>query len=315
MSERKKVDRLYVDRRDIKDFNRLKDNDSPFAGSQNKDVFLAAMVIGYHEGSRLELKHKEGYVREEYLTKEDLALIRSIAVSEEGNLNVLLDKQKVFSIAEEYAAGGIKLLKARVFSGEYGSYSKKLESELLRTHEKIAETQPKESQTLEEMANLSVIDLVKSGETDTLEFKSSLIWDYKKKQKNKLMAMIVAKVVSSFMNSNGGILLIGVDNNKNTLGLDRDLAQLESGSLDEFELYFTNVVIKYLGKISRPYVDIKFDNVGEKKLAVIRVRKSPRPVYVKYKDRTEFYIRAGNSSQPLDINEATQYINDHWPNL
>ena len=108
MSEVKKVDRLYVDRRDIKEFNRLKDRDSPFAGSQNKDVFLAAMVVGYHEGSRLELKQKEGYVREEYLSPEDLALIRSIAVSEEESLNVLLDKQKVFSIAEEYAAGGIK---------------------------------------------------------------------------------------------------------------------------------------------------------------------------------------------------------------
>ena len=315
MSERKKVDRLYVDKRDIKDFNRLKDKDSPFAGSQNKDVFLAAMVIGHHEGSRLELKKKEGYVREEYLTAEDLALIRAIAVSEEGSLNVLLDKQKVFSIAEEYAAGGIKLLKARAFSGEYGSYAKKLESELLRTYEKIPETEPKEPKTLEEMANLSVVDLIKSGETGTLEFKSSLIWDYEKKQKNKLMAMIVAKVVSSFMNSNGGILLIGVDNNKNIVGLDKDLAQLESGSLDEFELHFTNVVNNYLGKISRPYVSIKFEIVDDKKLAVIRVRKSPRPVYVKYKDRTEFYIRAGNSSQPLDIKEATQYIKDHWPDL
>lgn len=315
MSERKKVDRLYVDKKDIADFNRLKDKDSPFAGSQNKDVFLAAMIIGYHEGSRLELKRKEGYVREEYLTDEDLALIRAIAISEDGNINVLLDKQKTFSIAEEYATGGIKLLKARAFSGEYGSYAKKLESELLRICDKIVRTSPKEPQTFDELAGLSVVDLIKSGETDILEFKSSMIWDYEKEQKNKLMAMIVAKVISSFMNSNGGILVVGVDNDKNIIGLDKDLAQLESGSLDEFELYFTNAINKYLGKINRPYVSIKFESLNGEKVAIVYARKSPRPVYVKYKDSTEFYIRSGNSSQPLDIKDATQYITDHWPDL
>ena len=63
----------------------------------------------------------------------------------------------------------------------------------------------------------------------------------------------------------------------------------------EFELDFTNVVKKYLGKIGRPYVSIKFESVDGKELAVIRVKKSPRPVYVKYKDKTEFelYLSVG----------------------
>lgn len=315
MNEGKKVDRFYVDKRDLKDFNRLKEKDSPFAGAQNKDVFLAAMVTGYKEKSKIELKKKEGYFRRDYLTDRDLALIRAIAVSDEGNLNVLLDEQKVFAIAEEYAAGGIKLLKTRAFSGEFGSYAKRLESQLLRDYGKITETQSKDRQTLEEMMDLSVADLVKSGENESIELKSSLIWDYKKKQKNKLMGMIVAKVISCFMNSKGGILLIGVDNKKKILGLEKDFSQLENGSLDEFELHFTNVINKYLGKICRPYVDIKFEKVDNKDVAVVRVKRSPRPVYVKYKDRMEFYIRTGNSCQPLDIRDATLYIKDKWPDL
>lgn len=313
MTEKKKIDRIYIDRRDLDDFNRLKQKDSPFANSQNKDIFLAAMVIGYHEGGRIELKNKEGYFREEYMSDEERALIRAIAISTEGNLNVLLDEQKVYSIAEEYAAGGIQLLKARVLSVEYGSYFKKLESELLRSFVKIVEKKPKH-QTFEEIVHLPVLDLIKNGETNTVEFKSSLIWDYKKKQPNKLMGMIVAKTISSFMNSNGGVMLIGVDNDKRILGLDKDLSQLE-GNLDSFELHFTNTINKYLGKISRPYLNVEFEKVDGKDIALIVVKKSPRPVYIKYEDKTEFYIRSGNSCQPLDVSEANDYIKDHWPHL
>ena len=315
MSEAKKADRLHVDRKDLEDFNRLKDTDSPFAGGRNKDVFLAAMVIGYYEGSRVEIKKKEGYIMASYLDPEDRALVNALAVSEEGNLNVLLDKQKVFSIAEEYATGGIKLLKARVFGEEYGSYAKKLESELLRAYEKIAETQPKEPQRLEELESLSILDLIKNGETDKVEFKSSLIWDYKIERKNKLLGETIAKTISCFMNSNGGILLIGVDNDGNVLGLENDLAQLKRANLDEFELHLTNVINAYLGKINRAFVNIKFEKVKAIDVAAVLVRKSPRPVFVKHKGKKEFYIRAGNSCQPLDIQDANLYIQDQWPDL
>jgi hypothetical protein len=313
MSEEKKIDRLYVDKRDLTDFNRLKEQDTPFAGCQNKDIFLAAMVVGYHEGSKIPLKNKEGYVREEYLTQEDLTLIKSIAIAEEGDLKVLLDKQKVFSIAEQYATGGITLLKAKVFSGEYGSYAKKLESELLRAYETLPKAEPKKTEA-PEFENVSIPDLIEKGETDFVELKSSLIWDYKKKQPNKLIGMIVARTISCFMNSNGGIILIGVDNDKKILGLAKDLAQL-NGSLDNFELHLTNIVNACLGKIVRSYVNVNFEKLDDKDVAVIQVKKSPRPVYLKYEGKTGFFIRSGNSCQPLDISEANLYIKDHWPDL
>jgi len=315
MSEEKKIDRFYVDKKDIDDFNRLKEKDSPFAGGQNKDIFLAAMVVGYHEGCRVKLKTKEGYFREEYLTPQETALIRALAVSEAANLTILLDKQKIYEIAEEYAAGGIKLLKGKVFSGEYGSYAKKLESDLLRTYEKITEKQLKEPKVPEEITKLPIGDLIKSGENESVEFKSSLIWDYTNKQRSKTMGMIIAKTVSSFMNSNGGVILIGVDNDKNILGLDQDLTHLEKHSLDQFELHFTNIINNYLGKINRPYVKIKFEKMDGKDIAIVQVKKSTRPVYIKSEGKTEFYIRSGNSCQPLDISEANLYIKDKWPDL
>lgn len=50
---------------------------------------------------------------------------------------MLNDKEKVYKIANEYAAGGIQLLKKRIFGQNFGSYSKRLESELKKAYEDI----------------------------------------------------------------------------------------------------------------------------------------------------------------------------------
>jgi dnd system-associated protein 4 len=133
----KAPDRLYIRKSDRAEYSRLLEKDSPFKEKENKDLFMMAMVVGFHAGNRIGLDKKEGFIRVEYLNPIEESIIKTIAISEEGSLDILLDKKKVYSIAEEYATGGIKLLKDEVFSGEYGSYSKKLESELIDEFEKI----------------------------------------------------------------------------------------------------------------------------------------------------------------------------------
>jgi len=144
-------DRLYVEKSDIKIYDRLKERDSPFYKKENKEIFIMAMVLGFKEGGTKVLSKKEGYVRTEYLTPEEKALMNAIAIYNEGTLDVLLDKKKVYSIAEEYAAYGIRLLHDWVFGGEYGSFAKKLESELVQMFEESMKLQSlkKESPELE----------------------------------------------------------------------------------------------------------------------------------------------------------------------
>lgn len=317
MSLRKKVDRLYVDRKDLDDWKRLKERDSPFAGCDNKDVFLAAMAVGYNEHAKMEIQkgRRDGYFFSDNLKPDELAIVRAIAVAEEGSLNVLLDEQKVYSIAEQYASGGVRLLKNNVFSGEYGSYAKKLESDLLRHYDEVVRNSSKSPEVPHEMGDVPAIDLVAGGETDKVEFKSSLIWDYRKKQPSKEMKIAVARAISSFMNSEGGFLLIGIDNERNILGLDNDLAQGHR-SHDEFQLTFTNAINNYLGKVNRPLVNIHVEKVDNKDVAIVRVRRSPHPVYLKCEGKEEeFYIRSGNSSQKLEVSEAAQYVKEHWPDV
>lgn len=129
---------IYIRKSDKEHFSRLEEKDSPFGNKGKKHLFLAAMVVGFKNGIKHKITDRDppGYIRTEYLSDTEKALINAVAVKDAGNLEVLLDKKRVYSIAEEYAAGGIKILKDQVFSGK-GSFSKRLETELIGIAKKV----------------------------------------------------------------------------------------------------------------------------------------------------------------------------------
>lgn len=113
------------------EFQKINDKNSPLKELDNKHVFLMCMVLGYKNESRSELgANKWNVTRTSYLDKKEESLIKAVAIATENNLNVLLDKKKVFSIAEEYASGGVKYLKEKVYGDYFGSFNKVIESEL-----------------------------------------------------------------------------------------------------------------------------------------------------------------------------------------
>lgn len=137
--ENKPPTRLFVGKKDIDDFRFLQQaKDSPFYKKDNKSVFLMAMILGFHNEQKIPFDKREEFVRMEYFSQDDKSLIKAIAIkrSEEG-LKVLLDPQEIYSIAEQYANGGIGYLKNLVFGSQHGSYVKKLESDLVEAFDKL----------------------------------------------------------------------------------------------------------------------------------------------------------------------------------
>jgi hypothetical protein len=74
--------------------------------------------------------------------------------------------------------------------------------------------------TGETVAPVSLEDMIAEGESDELEFKSTLRWDLKEGTVNKKLEDVIIKTVAAFANSDGGSVLIGVDDDGNVLGLD-----------------------------------------------------------------------------------------------
>ena len=119
----------------------LDESDSPFHGMDNKYLFLMAMATGYLNSKKMSLKgEKLSYVRLQYFSDSEKAIMGAIAIEDTGHLETLSDKRLVYSIVEEYAAAGIRILKSQVLGGEFGTYPKKLEVQL-RTALKKSATQ------------------------------------------------------------------------------------------------------------------------------------------------------------------------------
>lgn len=155
-------------------------------------------------------------------------------------------------------------------------------------------------------------ELIKKGENDYVEFKSSLRWDYRQSNTNKQLEYAVAKSVSAFMNSEGGTLVIGVADDGQMLGIDKDMETVKNKSRDGFLLQLTQVINQYLGKEFNQYISIKIMPLDGHDVCIIDVHGSDMPVYLQKEGGEEFFIRASASSQPMSIREANEYIKTHW---
>ena len=156
--------------------------------------------------------------------------------------------------------------------------------------------------------------LVLAGEGQYIEFKSSLMWDYRQQRVNKELYVPVLKNTAAFMNAGGGFVIIGVDDDGNVLGLEPDMQAMHKKDTDGYENTFNNAFNKMIGVEYRPYVEVTFPQLSEETICVLRVRPSDQPVFLINKGEESFYIRAGNASQPLSVSQAARYIGRRFGN-
>ncbi|TVZ28774.1 putative DNA-binding protein [Gillisia sp. Hel_I_86] len=154
-------------------------------------------------------------------------------------------------------------------------------------------------------------ELLDKGENHEIEFKSTLRWDLLQGKVNKALEMVVAKTIAGFMNTEGGHLIIGVDDEGRILGLGQDYGALKKPGKDGFEQYVMQLVSVNLGTHFCPLAKVAFYQFEEKDICYVRIRKSQKPVYLNLGDRSHFFIRTGNGTRELDMPEALEYMETH----
>jgi len=168
----------------------------------------------------------------------------------------------------------------------------------------IADTEsPDEDASVEEIAQMD--------ESVALEFKSTMRWDVHREQVNKGLEKVIAKTVAGFMNAEGGTLLIGVADDGEIMGLDADLNTLGRGDLDSFQQKLIQVLENHVGSEFLQHVDMGFESIEGRHVCRVEVDQSPQPVYLKSSQDREFYVRTGNTTRPLNMEEAHRYIEMH----
>ena len=81
-----------------------------------KNIFMLATFIGYNEEKRIPLgKDKEMiFAWARFSPEEDVPSLRALALAETENVEVLTDQDRILTIAEEYANGGITEIRKQV---------------------------------------------------------------------------------------------------------------------------------------------------------------------------------------------------------
>lgn len=189
-------------------------------------------------------------------------------------------------------------------------------------------------------------DLLIESESESLEFKSSLltstepssriitiqheiekssgkekqIWQGRLKeaeieQRNYLEDAVI-KTIAAFLNTHGGTLLIGIDDDKRILGIEKDYASFfDRRNWDGWLQHLRNLVSTYLDTVVSSQLHAESIFRKGKTVAKIDIPPSPRPIFVKSRDgksEEAFYVRNFNATDRLKISQINDYISSRW---
>jgi len=155
--------------------------------------------------------------------------------------------------------------------------------------------------------------MIDEGESSELEFKASLRTNYPEGNVNKKLEQVIMKSVAAFNNADGGILLIGVNDDGEIIGLEHDYSSLQ-GTKDEFELHLRNLIDSAFGTtFTIGNVKITFPEVKGIEICRIDLKAGREPKYLKVADKhgqktDKFFARSGNSSQEVPLAEISSYV-------
>ena len=127
----------------------------------------------------------------------------------------------------------------------------------------------------------------------------------------------VLKTIAAFLNSEGGTLLVGVEDNGNILGIENDYSTFGKGKnhQDEWVKHFDNVTGHAFGNAFMDNINLEFALIEEKEVAIIDIKVSAAPAFMKNKtenNRKQFYIRRNGSTVEIDLEETVAYIKQKW---
>jgi Schlafen, AlbA_2 len=155
---------------------------------------------------------------------------------------------------------------------------------------------------------VEILDLLSKSESATLEFKASARWDLELKARNRVIEDSIVKTVAGFANGrDGGVLLIGVSDDGNVVGLRNDFKLQKRNDADGFENWLTTLLAKRLGKAATSDARVSMVEVEGEHVCVVRVSASPDAVFDREGENARFFVRMNNSTRELNPAEMHEY--------
>lgn len=145
---------------------------------------------------------------------------------------------------------------------------------------------------------------LQTGENEKIEFKSTLRMNLRTGKNGKEIEFAWLKGVVAFLNSEGGALLVGVDDSGEICGLDAD--QFDNN--DKILLHVKNLVNQHIGAEFSGFLETSLVDLDSRLVILIECKKVTGAVFLKIGKNEEFYIRSGPSSVKLSPSQIVNYI-------
>ncbi len=173
-------------------------------------------------------------------------------------------------------------------------------------------------------SNPSSLQWFQDHESEEKEFKSSLSFDYKKYENTSGinlsechsddLVQASLKTICAFINTDGGDLFVGVDDDGKILGIERDLSRFKPGkqNTDNWQLRLRDLIKTNFkdGDTINNYVKIQFIHMNDGNVAHVKVSKRQRLAFLKSTSGNYYYpyIRQGNRTIVLNNWYIQEYI-------
>jgi len=151
---------------------------------------------------------------------------------------------------------------------------------------------------------ISTSEIIQAGESEYIEFKSSLRWNKHTGKKDTAIEHAALKTIAAFLNAEGGTLLVGVNDEGEILGLSDDQFQNE----DKVLLHLNKLIKDRIGPLQTRFVNAEVEKINDKHVLRVDCEAATLPSYLHDRGTEYFYVRTGPASTSLKLSKVYDYI-------
>jgi uncharacterized protein YaaQ len=175
--------------------------------------------------------------------------------------------------------------------------------------------------------------MIATGENERVEFKFKALWSSRfskeeadasdsaevRKYRTNASKFIIARSIAGFMNSGGGDLIIGIEEDRvknviQVVGIEDDFSRLpeKDRNPDGYRrMLIDSVIRRYIPEVyetASRLIHITFPVIAEKTVCHVHILPADKPVFVDTANEEFFFIRVDASTRPISGKTLTNYI-------
>lgn len=250
----------------------------------------------------------------------ELSQAKSLFVLTKGQIHLLFDQSKIIEISPGQVFGDWAVVNdnMRMATARVAVYSEVIEidAEAIKTfaidpkigYKIVCQIANNLVARLVVRSQIASHILIQEGESQFVEFKSSIRWNWHRKKDDAAMEQALLKSIAGFLNAKGGVLFVGVRDDGSVCGLAED----HFPNTDKMLLHVSHLVTAYLGKEALSQLHPTLVVIDEKTILRIDCEASFTPIFLTSSQEELFFVRMGNQTQSYKMRSAIQYIKNRF---